>query len=101
MRMTRSSIVNCRCGPISQKQSAPSETPHRRALLAAVLAVGAAVAQAPAALAFGSGFPGYDVNMDARKRAQDRIKKELQADLDRGALQNSIPSFLYFMTLQL
>ena len=35
--------------------------------------------------AFGSGFPGYDVNMDARKRAQARIKAEMDADLARAA----------------
>jgi hypothetical protein len=37
------------------------------------------------AQAFGSGFPGYDINVDARKRAKDRIKREMQADLDRAA----------------
>jgi hypothetical protein len=36
------------------------------------------------ALAFGSGFPGYDVNLDGRKRAMERNKREMQADLDRG-----------------
>ncbi len=36
------------------------------------------------ALAFGSGFPGYDVNLDGRKRAMERNKREMQADLARG-----------------
>lgn len=37
------------------------------------------------AQAFGKGFPGYDMNVDGRKRAQERIKREKQADLDRAA----------------
>ena len=31
------------------------------------------------------GFPGYDVNLDARKRAQDRAKAEMEAEKAKGA----------------
>eukprot|EP00193_Tetraselmis_chui_P008351 CAMPEP_0177767838 /NCGR_PEP_ID=MMETSP0491_2-20121128/9364_1 /TAXON_ID=63592 /ORGANISM="Tetraselmis chuii, Strain PLY429" /LENGTH=112 /DNA_ID=CAMNT_0019284531 /DNA_START=154 /DNA_END=492 /DNA_ORIENTATION=- len=37
------------------------------------------------ALAYGSGFPGYDINLDARKRASDRAKAEMQAEMERAA----------------
>jgi hypothetical protein len=61
--------------------------PNRRALLSTgLIAAAALVLSSPQpAQAFGSGFPGYDINKDARKRAQDRIKRERQADLDRAA----------------
>ena len=49
------------------------------------LGIGAlAVAGAEPARAFGSGFPGYDVNEDARKRASDRLAKELEEQRDRA-----------------
>ena len=48
------------------------------------IAAAAAAALPQPALAFGSGFPGYDVNLDGRKRALDRNKREMQAELDRG-----------------
>ena len=64
-----------------------SPVPNRRALLSTgLIAAAALVLSSPQpAQAFGSGFPGYDINKDARKRAQDRIKRERQADLDRAA----------------
>ncbi|KAL4540240.1 hypothetical protein Ndes2526B_g03268 [Nannochloris sp. 'desiccata'] len=61
--------------------------PNRRALLSTGLLAGAALllSSPQPALAFGSGFPGYDMNLEGRKRAQERIKREKQADLDRAA----------------
>lgn len=61
--------------------------PNRRALLSTGLFAGAALllSSPQPAQAFGSGFPGYDMNLDGRKRAQERIKREKQADLDRAA----------------
>jgi hypothetical protein len=80
-RTSRKSIVNCQCSI--------SEAATRRSFLAVAVAAAAAVilpASAPApAQAFGSGFPGYDINMDGRKRALDRNKREMQAELDRAA----------------
>ncbi len=38
-----------------------------------------------AAEAFGTGFPGYDVNLDGRKRALERNKREMAAELERAA----------------
>jgi len=37
------------------------------------------------AYAYGTGIPGYDINLDARKRASDRAKAEMQAEMDRAA----------------
>jgi hypothetical protein len=51
----------------------------RRAALAATLAAAAAclaAAAPPRALAFGHGFPGYDLNIEAQKRASDRTRSE-------------------------
>jgi len=60
--------VSCRAGG-----GAP-EAPRRTVLaLAAALLLSAAP---PRAGAFGVGFPGYDLNVDARKRAGDRNKAE-------------------------
>jgi hypothetical protein len=62
----------------------------RRSLLAksflgvAAAAIATVASPAQEALAFGSGFPGYDVNLDGRKRAMERNKREMQADLARG-----------------
>ena len=83
-QITRS-VVKCRCGPANMTTDGPSEALPRRVALGALVAIGAAVfGPTQEALAFGSGIPGYDVNMDARKRAQARIKAEMKADLDRG-----------------
>lgn len=54
---------------------------------AAALAV---AAPAPRALAFGNGFPGYDINLDGRKRALDRNKREMEAELARGEWRHCI-----------
>ena len=35
-------------------------------------------------MCFHQGFPGYDVNLDARKRAQDRAKAEMEAEKAKG-----------------
>ncbi|GAX84839.1 hypothetical protein CEUSTIGMA_g12260.t1 [Chlamydomonas eustigma] len=44
------------------------------------------VSSAPkAALAFGSGFPGYDMNLDGRKRALERNKRELELERQKAA----------------
>lgn len=69
----------CRC------QAPGAAAQSRRSLLAGGAAGAAALLAAAPALAFGNGIPGYDINMDARKRAQDRIKKEMEADLERAA----------------
>ncbi|PSC75630.1 cyclin-H1-1 isoform X1 [Micractinium conductrix] len=45
----------------------------------------AALVPAQSAQAFGSGFPGYDVNMDARKRAAERNQREIDAMMERAA----------------
>lgn len=73
-----------------QANNTNEQSASRRSILnAAGLAVAALLvpfaASTPAAQAFGSGFPGYDMNLDARKRAQERIKREMQADLDKAA----------------
>lgn len=71
-----------------KESSTAQDKSSRRSILTMVALIGVAVIPAAApspAQAFGSGFPGYDVNMDARKRAQDRIKREMQAELDRAA----------------
>ena len=66
------------------------EPASRRSILGAAALAGAALvmpvtADVPTAKAFGSGFPGYDMNLDGRKRAQERIKRQVQADLDKAA----------------
>ena len=81
-RSSRSLTVRCQSDTPSS-----SPLPHRRALLSAGLLAGAALllSSPQPAQAFGSGFPGYDMNVDARKRAQERIKRERQVDLDKAA----------------
>jgi hypothetical protein len=64
--------------------AAPLLLGRRSALAAAAAAAAAVLAPAQSALAFGSGFPGYDINLDGRKRAFDRNKREMQAELERG-----------------
>jgi hypothetical protein len=87
-RSQRSSVVKCQS---NTPNSAP--VPNRRGLLSTGLIAGAALIAGAGVLlsspepaqAFGSGFPGYDMNLEGRKRAQERIKREKQADLDRAA----------------
>jgi len=86
----RSSMAGAAAAPprpgVVHAAAAPAAT--RRALLStlftaagAVVAVGAAP---QAALAFGNGFPGYDINLDGRKRAMERNKRELQREREKG-----------------
>ncbi len=49
-----------------------------------MLAAAAALAAAPAAHAFGSGFPGYDVNQNARKKIKEANAAELQRDMKKA-----------------
>ncbi|PNH09039.1 hypothetical protein TSOC_004385 [Tetrabaena socialis] len=37
------------------------------------------------AAAWGTGFPGYDMDLNGRKRAMDRNKREMQAEVERAA----------------
>ena len=60
-------------------------------MLAVLIAAAAATISPAPASAFGTGFPGYDVNLDARKRALDRNKREMQAELDRGEPLRAVP----------
>lgn len=65
-------------------------SPTRRALLSQGLALSLAATAASAlmpsaATAFGNGFPGYDINLDGRKRALDRNKREMEAELEKAA----------------
>ena len=71
-------------GPV--QQTAPSMATRRGLLLGAV-AIPAIIIASPfdSAHAFGNGFPGYDVNLDGRKRALERNKRELEADRKRAA----------------
>jgi hypothetical protein len=80
---------SCRCAA-QQPPATPAIAAAlpRRALLAAAAAV-AALTPVRSALAFGSGFPGYDINMDARKRAADRNKRENEAMMAKGELPTS------------
>ena len=55
-----------------------------RRSLALGLGLLASALQAPPAHAFGKGFPGYDVNIEAQKRAQGRVRSELQLETDKG-----------------
>ncbi len=57
----------------------------RRLMLSSVLAAAAALAATPAAHAFGSGFPGYDVNLNARKKIKEANAAELQREMKKAA----------------
>ncbi|KAK3278232.1 hypothetical protein CYMTET_13817 [Cymbomonas tetramitiformis] len=50
----------------------------RRNFAAAVILGPSLLVSNGAALAFGTGFPGYDVNVEARQRATDRQNSELE-----------------------
>eukprot|EP00976_Prorocentrum_cordatum_P064861 1177660-Prorocentrum_minimum.AAC.2 len=66
--------------------SAQEGSKGSRRAFAATLALGPAVLLADSAWAFGSGFPGYDVNVEARQRATDRVnvEKEYQKKLGKS-----------------
>ena len=79
----------------SSSQSSSSSFQRRRRLLARLLpvsglsmvvAVAATTLVVPAkpALAFGNGIPGYDVNEEARSRASDKQKQEIDAQNARA-----------------
>ena len=79
--------------PAPPAQAAPPPAAPRRLLLAAAAAAVAALLPVDSAQAFGSGFPGYDVNMDARKRAEERNKREIEAMMARaGARRRTRPA---------
>lgn len=63
------------------QQATPATT--RRGLMLSVAAI--SLVPSPAALAFGNGFPGYDINVEGRKRALDRNKREMEADRKKAA----------------
>jgi hypothetical protein len=88
MQPALSPKAQCASPAVASRSPAPVSAPlllgRRAALAAAAAAAAAALAPAQSALAFGSGFPGYDINLDGRKRAFDRNKREMQAELERG-----------------
>uniref|UniRef100_A0A6S8GWH0 Uncharacterized protein n=1 Tax=Dunaliella tertiolecta TaxID=3047 RepID=A0A6S8GWH0_DUNTE len=62
----------------------PRADATRRSVLLSLLATPAVTAPLPAH-AFGVGFPGYDLNVDARRRAQERNQRELDEQKQRAA----------------
>ena len=70
----------------SSSQSSSSSFQRRRRLLGPSLFGVIVVATTPAkpALAFGNGIPGYDVNEEARSRASDKQKQEIDAQNARA-----------------
>ena len=84
-RAARCSVAGAGQPAAPPARAAPPAVP-RRLLLAGAAAAAAALVPAQSAQAFGSGFPGYDVNMDARKRAAERNQREIDAMMERGEL---------------
>ena len=74
----------------SPSSSSPSSFQRRRRLLGpslfGVIVVATTIPFVPAkpALAFGNGIPGYDVNEEARSRASDKQKQEIDAQNARA-----------------
>jgi hypothetical protein len=61
--------------------------PSRRAFAAAGLAAAAAALSPRAALAFGNGIPGYDINEKARDAQRKAIKDELGEQKELARLE--------------
>ena len=88
--LTLSSILHLdmmRAASALSVQQAPHPVASRRGLLLGAVAMPAFFIASPfdSAHAFGNGFPGYDVNLDGRKRALERNKREMEADKKRAA----------------
>eukprot|EP00232_Nephroselmis_pyriformis_P021815 CAMPEP_0182853602 /NCGR_PEP_ID=MMETSP0034_2-20130328/785_1 /TAXON_ID=156128 /ORGANISM="Nephroselmis pyriformis, Strain CCMP717" /LENGTH=126 /DNA_ID=CAMNT_0024984379 /DNA_START=67 /DNA_END=447 /DNA_ORIENTATION=- len=66
-------------GSVGEARATPA-LGGRRAALLSLGGMAAALGGARPAGAFGSGFPGYDINEEARKRAKDYQNAELQKE---------------------
>ncbi len=75
----------CRCQAESGASSRRSLLAGGAAGVAALLAAAPVLFTAGPAQSFGVGFPGYDISIEGRKRATDRNKKEMNAELARAA----------------
>jgi hypothetical protein len=77
---------SCRCAAQqpAARPAVAAALPRRALLAGGAAAAVAALAPVQPCAAFGSGFPGYDVNMDARKRAADRNRRENDAMMAKG-----------------
>ena len=60
-------------------QQQATQSASRRGLMLSVFSSTAfVISQNQPAMAFGNGFPGYDINLDGRKRALERNKREME-----------------------
>eukprot|EP00798_Chlamydomonas_sp_ICE-L_P008303 gene8303-1575_t len=67
---------------VAQSSQNDMQVTRRMGLVALTASAAAMVAQP--VFAFSSGFPGYDMNYEARKRSEDRNKREIQAEVEKG-----------------
>ena len=71
--------------PHVQQQATQSPSTSRRGLVLSVFSSTALIISQNPAMAFGNGFPGYDINLDGRKRALERNKREMEVQKQLAA----------------
>ena len=79
--------VAARASASEDKRAPVPIAPSRRAFAAAGLAAAAAALSPRAALAFGNGIPGYDINEKARDAQRKAIKDELGEQKELARLE--------------